>query len=250
MIYSSLNIMKKIFILFAAVMLLAACSKEKTFTIEGSFNIPESYELADTVLTRGPITGYVYMLDLDGEPLDSARIIEEKFSFSGVVNSDQPYFAYLVSEYAAGMFVIEPGDMKAVIGEPVAVTGTSTNDAITNLMARVDTIGYMLYDEMSALQEQNPDSTLDQNAIMEIYGKYSSQVDHMVDSIYQKNTENLLGVYCANVMTAQVQSAAELEAALATFSDFVKNSELIQQHYKYLQGSEAQYSGGEDNLGN
>lgn len=241
--------MKKIFILFAAVMLLAACSKEKTFTIEGSFNIPETYELADTILTRGPITGYVYMLDLDGQPLDSAQIIDEKFSFSGIVNADQPYFAYLVSEYAAGMFVIEPGDMKAVIGEPVTVNGTSTNDAITALMARVDTIGFMLYDEMSALQEQNPDSTLDQNVIMAIYTKYSEQVNTLVDSLYQANTENLIGVYCANVMTAQVQSAYELESAIAPFSDYVKNSELIQQHLKYLQGDAAQYEGGEDNLG-
>lgn len=241
--------MKKIFFVLAAALMLAACSKEKTFTIEGSFNIPETYELADTVLTRGPITGYVYMLDLDGEPLDSAQIIDEKFSFSGIVNSDQPYFAYLVSEYAAGMFVVEPGEMKVVIGEPVTVNGTATNDAITTLMARVDTLGFMLYDEMSALQEQNPDSTLDQMAIMAVYNKYSEQVNQLVDSLYQANQENLIGVYCANVMTAQVQSVYELESALAPFSDYVKNSELIQQHIKYLQGGAAQYDGGENNLG-
>lgn len=231
--------MKKILLFLTAALMLVACSKEKSFTIEGRFSIPETYQLADTILTRGPITGYVYMLDLDGEPLDSAQIIDEKFSFSGIVNSDQPYFAYLVSEYAAGMFVVEPGQMTAIVGEPLSVSGTPTNDAITSLMSRVDTIGFMLYDEMSAVQEQSEDSTLDQGVIMEIYGKYSAQVDHLVDSIYRANTDNLLGVYCANVQTVQAQTAEELEAVLEPYSDFVKNSELIQQHFKYLRSDDA-----------
>jgi len=241
--------MKKILFFAAATLLLAACSKEKTYTIDGKFNVPESYEVGDTVLTRGPIEGYVYMLDLNGDPIDSAKIENETFSFSGIVNADQPYFAYIMSEYGAGMFVVEPGAMTAVVGEPFTVTGTETNDAIARLMDVVDGIGDNLYQEMSALQEQNPDSTLDQNLIMEVYYKYSNMVDHLVDSIYHANTDNLVGVYCANVQTAQVQSSAELENALESYSDFVKESELIQQHFVYLRGAESQYNGGEDNLG-
>jgi len=241
--------MKKILFFAVTALLFAACSKEKTYTINGKFNVPESYQLADTVLTRGPIEGYVYMLDLNGDPIDSAKIENETFAFEGIVNADQPYFAYMMSEYGAGMFVVEPGNMEAVVGEPFVVTGTKTNDAIAELMEIVDGIGDDLYKEMSALQEQNPDSMLDQNAIMEAYYKYSNIVDHLVDSIYQANTDNLVGVYCANVQTAQVQSSAELEKAIESYSDFVKNSELIQQHFVYLREAESQYNGGKDYFG-
>jgi len=242
--------MKKILFVFAAALMLAACSKEKTYTIEGSFDVPMSYPVGDTVLTRGPITGYVYLLDLDGQPIDSAQIEDEKFFFSGIVNSDQPYFAYLVSEYAASIFAIEAGDMKAVIGETVTVSGASINDAISGLMESVDNIGDQLYEDMAAMQESLGDSTISQDLILPIYTKYSEQVDLLVDSVYQANTDNLVGVFCANVKTIQAQSAAELEEMLDSYSDYVKNSELIQQHLKYLKGDEAQNNGGENNLGN
>lgn len=251
--------MKKIISAAAAALALAACSeKPLTYTIEGSFDVPESFQVGDSVITRGPIVGYVYLADLKGNPIDSAQIIDEKFTFNGVIDKDQePYFAYIIGEYGQGMFVIEPGELTAVLGEPTVVKGTAVNDQIVAMMSYVDTIGYQLYDELQSLQEQNGGKTLDQNEIMVVYSKYSGIVNRYVDSIYHANDDNLLGVYCANVMSVQAQSSAELEEIIAPFSDYVKNSQLIQEHLNYLREVEMSSaafdqlsSDGENNSGN
>ena len=242
--------MKKILTIAVAALLLTACSKNNTYTIEGSFNIPETYDLADTTLTRGPIEGYVYLINLDGSPIDSAQIVDEKFSFSGIVNPEMPYYAYLVSEYAAGMLAIEPGCIKAVVGEPFVVTGTTTNDAIAKLMSDVDSIGYDFFDELSALQDSaaSPTDSTFQFAFSMLQNKYDNIVTDMVESLYEANQENLIGVYCANVTTVQARSADELESLLERYSEYVRNSELIQLHLEYLKKAESDYSG-EDYLG-
>lgn len=240
--------MKKILLAAVAALVLSACSKTQTYTIEGSFDIPETYQIGDTTLERGPIAGLVRLIGLDGEVIDSVLIVDEKFTFSGVVDPKRPYFAYLVSDFAAGMFAVEPGVMKAVVTDPVTVSGTPTNDAITALMSRVDLIGNELYEELQILQAES-DEALDQDKIMEVYGRYSAVVNDLVDSTYHANTENLIGVYCANVMSVQAQTVEELESIIEPYSDYVKNSELIQQHFTFIKEAES-YAGGEDYLGN
>lgn len=232
--------MKKLLTAVVAALLLTACNKNSdTYTINGSFNLPETYQMGDSVYTMGPITGYVYLIGLNGDAIDSVQIVDRTFTFTGLADANKPYFAYLVSEYAAGMFVIEPGTMEAVIGEPVVVTGTPSNDTITALMERVDEIGVQMYEELSALQSDSGDNLSD-SQITPIYTKYSDMVNVMVEELYQKNTDNLVGVYCANVMTVQARSSQELEQLLTRFSQYVRDSELIQQHMSYLLEAEAQ----------
>ena len=225
--------MKKLFLVALAALALTACKKNNTYTIEGSFDIPLTFQLGDTVVERGPITGYVYLCSLDGMPFDSVQVVDEKFTFTGPVDPDKPYFAYLVSEYAAGMLVMEPGTIQAIVSEPVTFSGTPTNDAITDLMASVDSVGMLLANEMESLQSQS-DSALTESDIIPIYLKYSTLVTEMVDSVYEANTDNLVGVYCANVKTAQARSSAEMKEIMEPMSDYVKESELLQLHLNYL----------------
>lgn len=242
--------MKKLLFAAMTVLFFAACSHEKSYTIEGSFDIPETYTVGDTVISRGPLEGYVYLFGLDGEAIDSVKMENEKFTFTGIVNDQMPYFAYVVSEYGAGMFAVEPGVIKAVIGDPVVVTGTPINDAIATLMTRVDEIGVQLYEELQSSADGGDEETVSQTVVMEMYNKYGAVVNSMVDSVYHANEENLIGVYCANVMSVQARSTRELEEIIAPLSDYVKNSELIQQHFLYLKEAESQYQqGGEDNIG-
>ncbi|MBQ0056345.1 MAG: DUF4369 domain-containing protein [Bacteroidales bacterium] len=235
--------MKKLFYALVAALVIAACSSEKTYTIEGSFDIPEILEFGDTAIERGPIEGYVYILDLNGEVLDSALIENEKFTFTGLVDADKPYFAYLVNDYAAGMFVVEPGTMQAVISMQVSVTGTEMNTQITEMMDRVAGLESDLRDEVTAVEMSSADA-LTPDTIMAIYGKYSDLVTVIVDSVYMANTDNLIGVFCINAITAQAGSEAELEEMIAPYSDYVKNSELIKRHFEYLKELEA--NGGYD----
>jgi hypothetical protein len=172
---------------------------------------------------------------------------DEKFTFTGPVDPDKPYFAYLVSEYAAGMFAMEPGTIKAVVSEPVTFTGTPTNDAITELMVMGDSVGMLLADEMEALQAKS-DSALTDSDIIPLYLKYSAMANDLVDSVYKANTDNLVGVYCANVLTIQARSSAEMKELMEPMSDFVKESELLQQHLNYLMQI-ASETDGEDSAG-
>ena len=239
--------MKKLFLVALAALTLTACKKNNTYTIEGSFDIPLTFQLGDTVVERGPITGYVYLCSLDGMPFDSVQVVDEKFTFTGPVDPDKPYFAYLVSEYAAGMFAMEPGTIQAVVSEPVTFSGTPTNDAITELMVMGDSVGMLLADEMEALQAKS-DSALTDSDIIPLYLKYSAMANDLVDSVYKANTDNLVGVYCANVLTIQARSSAEMKELMEPMSDFVKESELLQQHLNYLMQIESE-TDGEDSAG-
>lgn len=227
--------MKKLLIAAIAVLTFAACNRTKdNYTIEGSFDLPSSYQLGDTVISLDPPAGYVFLCAIDGTPLDSALIEEGKFKFSGYTNPENPIFAYIMSEYAAGMFAVEPGEMKCVVSEPLRVTGTPTNDAIVSLMDRVDDIGIQMYQELQAIHGTSGEESLKESDITPIYEKYSSLVSNMIDSLYRANDDNLIGVYCANVMTVQAQSVEELEMLVAPFSKYVRESELIQQHFSIL----------------
>ena len=239
--------MKKLLALAAAVLTLSACQKTQTYTIQGKFDIPATFELGDTVIERGPITGYVFLYSLNQQRIDSAQIVDETFTMTGLADSKKPYYVYLISEYGANLAAIEPGQINVLIGEPMHVTGTPINDQIDQLMDRVDAIGLMLADEMETLGQ---DALLNEETFVPVYNKYSSMVENLIDSVYQQNTDNLIGVYCANVKTSQARSVAEMEEMLAPLSDYVKNSELIQVHLNYLRQVESQpHDDGEDSIG-
>lgn len=76
-----------------------------------------------------------YISDYDtGEKLDSAIVTDGVAAFSG--NVDKPVFARLILDgNRAGMFVLESGDI-TVGGENRVGSGTSTNDALVNLLQR------------------------------------------------------------------------------------------------------------------
>ncbi|MCR5394735.1 MAG: DUF4369 domain-containing protein [Bacteroidales bacterium] len=238
--------MKKLLTLAVALLTLTACNSTKTYTVNGTFDIPATFQMGDTVIERGPITGYIYMAGLDNQTFDSVLVTNEKFTFTGPIDPKQPYFVYLVSEYGAGMIALEAGEIEVTIGEAMTATGTPINDEIDNMMAWVDSVGYMLADEMEKMGQDGP---LTEETFVPVYTRYSDMVNQHIDSIYQANDQNLIGVYCANVKTAQARSSAEMEEMLAPMSDYVKNSELIQQHIVYLRQVESQPDG-EDYIGN
>ncbi len=224
--------MKKLLPFAAAAALLVSCNNAETFSIEGSFNIPESFQLGDTVIERGPIEGSVYLIGLDNEPIDSVEITDDKFQFTGVVDKKKPYIAYLACDYAIGMLVIEPGEIKVEMSEQVVATGTPTNDGITQMNDGAEEISNRLYDELYALRQDGNDAMSD-SLLMPLYLQYSQLLSSYIDSIYTANKDNLLGVYAANLQTSQIQSAEELESVLSEYSEYVRNSELMQARIQY-----------------
>ncbi|MDO4496473.1 MAG: DUF4369 domain-containing protein [Bacteroidales bacterium] len=242
--------MKKLNYIFALIALVAmsSCSKVKDYKISGSFDIPAAVQVGDSVVERGDIGGLIYLLDIDGEPIDSAQIENETFVFTGKVDKSNPYFAYLVCEWGAGLVAIEPGEIQAELTlDGVRTVGTPMNDGIADLEAALANSQNAFYDEMMALYNSGNSDSLSQTQMMNFYMRMQSDALNIIDSVYQKNDENLVGVYAANLLVGQAASVEELDEQLGEYSEYVQNSPLIQSFRRYL--TSAGLTTGGDNAG-
>ncbi len=212
-----------------AALLLASCTHDRTFTIEGSFDVPPTFQFGDTVIERDPIVGYVYLMDVNETVIDSALIEDEHFRFEGAVDSRKPYLAFLCSEYASNFLVIEPGTITAVIDEQVRVSGTPLNDKIVEVENYLEDLSNEMYERVSEFGESVTDSLL-----LPIYVELVQRASVFVDSVYTSNENNPVGLYIANSQTADVQTSDELTERLDSYSDYVRDSELMQRRKDYL----------------
>lgn len=235
------------------VFLLASCSKNNTFVISGSFDVPMTFEQEDgSTVTRDAITGSIYLLDVEENLIDSATIAaDETFQIQGICDPAQPYFAFVVCEYGAGMLVIEPGTINVSVGNTVEASGTPLNDQITLLMTDLDGISSQMFSELSDMFENVEGDAAAAEAeqmAMPVYTKYMELMNHVSDSVYQANSDNLVGVYVANMQTVGARTSDELKAALDNYSEYVQNSELMQMrlHYMELEDSYSLLGGDDD----
>lgn len=229
--------MKKFRILLALCMMavLVSCNRNDKFTIVGTFDIPATFEFGDTVIERGPIEGTVYLYDVNENLIDSASVENETFQLAGVCDAKKPYFAFVACDFGAGMIVIEPGVIDVVISQTLTATGTPLNDEIADVNAMLENLSNEMYEELMPMMEQAGDDTENREAMMmPVFNRYMEMAGQKIDSIYQANTDNLVGVFVANMQTADVQTAEEFEEAIAGYSEYVRNSELLQMRMEYL----------------
>lgn len=226
--------MKKLLFALMAVIALASCDRSKPYSISGTFEIPDSLNLGDTIIAREPLDGtYVYMLELSGEPIDSALVENEKFTFAGKVNEKDPFFAYIACDYAYGIIAVEPGEYNMTIGEEVLAYGSPTNDAINDIDAKVaeieEGIGNRL---MVAIDEAGgyPNDSI----MMPFYIEFNEKYESLINSVYEKNKKNLVGVYAVNIITSGAQSLDELEMMLEDYDEYIANSPLMEARRDYL----------------
>lgn len=227
----------------ATMMLFAACRNERPYTITGEFDIPELLNLGDTIINRPALDGhYVYMLNLDGEILDSCIVAGEKYSFTGsLIKGEEPYFVYIADEYAVGLCVIEPGDIHVMISEEVTAVGTPQNDAITEFNDALQSLENDLYEKMRKAAELNPSLPVDSFMLLN-QSQTQAAYDHIVDSVYQADPHSLAAVYVINMKTSQIQLADELQKELDKYDPYIRESQLLQSRMKYLRLLENYYS--------
>lgn len=226
--------MKKILSALFGALALVSCTQEQPYTITGTFDVPDSLSLGDTVVARPPLDGtYVYMLNLEGEPLDSALVQNETFTFTGKIKADDAFFAYMASDYAYGIIAIEPGDYHMTIGDEVLAYGSPINDAINDIDARVTEIEQGIGDRMMAAVEAAGGYPSD-SAMMPFYLEFNDTYHQFIDSIYQKNPKNLVGVYAVNIITSSAQSVDELESMLEDYDEYIVNSPIMDARRDFL----------------
>lgn len=229
----------------AAVCALAitACNSEKSYTISGEFDLPMTFEYGDSVIERPSLEGMsVYLYDLDENVVDSAVVdADEHFAFQGSIKSEDSKFLFLVTGIASGMFVLEPGEISAVIGEDLTITGTSLNDGITDLNSAVSNLQQDAFMQYSALADSLGDQ-LNDSHLQSLYETSMQQTELLLDSFYHANSDNLIGVYAVHFKTSQATTAQELDAALADYDDYMRSQPLFMSRRSYYLQMEEQLS--------
>ena len=224
------------------ITLMASCSNEKPYTIQGRVELPDSLLVGDSLMATPSLEGWqVYMLNLDGESIDSVEISDNQFYFEGMVDKTDPYFVYLASDLCVGLIAIEPGDIEVVIdAESLTATGTPVNDMMIDIDATLLNLQQDTYAEMAALTQEYGEAMPD-SLIMPLYQDYMSKYNQVVDSFYQANSKGLAAVYCVNVLTSHAQGSDDLVEAISDYPEEIQNSPLLQSRLAYLRSIESYY---------
>lgn len=235
--------MKSLFPLWAFLALVVCSCSEKSFTIQGQIEDPDLSSLPDSLLDQVEMPDmegkYVYLLDLDGDFIDSVQVADGKFQFEGKVNVREPYFVYFACDLGIGMLAIEPGTITLSAGDRVVATGTPLNDTMADIDAAVENMQNDLYAEAEAIAEQYGNTAAD-SLLLPVLQKFSTETfPQLLDSFYQANSSNLAGLYALNVLTAYARSADELETQLSDYPTDIIESELFQKRLEYLRQYEA-----------
>ena len=224
-------------VLFLAVLgiaILSSCSRGKQYTINGSFDIPMEISLGDTVIQRDLFDGgYVYMLNMDGSPIDSALIENEQFVFEGKIKEKDACFVCIAYEFIQGVIALEPGEINLSIGDAVIAYGTPTNDVINDVDARIDELAQSFSDDIMALAEGD-DVIPSDSLLMPYYVEFNEKSEKLLDSLYQQNKNSLIGVYIVNIKTASAQSVEELDTMLKDYDEYISESDVMNARRQYL----------------
>lgn len=227
--------------LVATLALVASCSHDKPYTISGTIDMPDSLQLGDTMIATPSFEGWqVYMLDLDGTPLDSVEISDNQFVFTGNIDDRNPFYVYLANDICVGMIAVEPGDIQVTIdASSLTASGTTTNDLMTDLDVTIQNLQEDVYNYLAELTEQNGGEQLADSIMMPIYMDFMSQTTQLLDSFYTANAGTFGAQYVVNYITSQVQTSDELLEILEEYPEDIRNSQLFRSRLDYMRQMEA-----------
>ena len=227
-------------LLFALVInlaLLSACKYEKPYTITGAFDLPDQIPFGDTIIDVPSMDGtWVYLLDFDNQLLDSAEVADNTFRISGIVDKRDPYYVHFVSQMGDALIVVEPGDIEVTINPEITVTGTPSNDGMTDLESALDELNNETYDYLATLTDslRATGGELTEDEQMEIAERYRVSMQHIIDSIYDANKDNMAAAYAVIMRHINVNSADEFEEALSKYPKSIRENALVQVNLRSM----------------
>lgn len=218
-------------LVLSSALLLCACQGEKSYTITGTLDLPAQIPYGDTIVDVPSFNDtWVYLIDLDYQKVDSALIEDNSFYFEGKVKQNDAFFVYLVSQLGQSILVVEPGDIEVYINPDITVSGTPSNDCMTDLESSLtnlnnDTYTYLadLTDSLSAVGEEVSDEQQ-----MQIAEVYRTTMINLLDSAYEANKDNQGGAYAVLMRLMDAETVDDFETALERYPENIRNSQLIQ----------------------
>lgn len=210
---------------------LCACHRDKPYTIIGTLDLPDQIPFGDTIIDVPSFEDtWVYLLDFDNQLIDSAKISQNTFRFEGKVNSGEPYFVQFVSQLGSTLIAIEPGDIDVLINPDITVTGTPSNDGMTGMDDALEELNSETYEYLAFLTDslRNSGEELADDVQMQMAERFRDQTNHILDSIYDANRDNLAAAYAVIMRNIDVQSADEFEQAMKKYPKSIQQNELVQ----------------------
>lgn len=230
--------MRKIILLFGAVLALASCGKKNQYAIDG--------QLANNDFDGAQI----YLVDAaTRQPIDSTLLSDGAFHFEG--NVENPYIAYIVAMgengNAQSTFVVEPGKIFINL-EDDSLAGTPLNVKMHDFTVASHEVDYsyelsiymMLYRSATSEEERHQaEAAYDSIDALRIATMAEAALE-----TYKNNTDNIVGAYVLTRWADETHpTASELEAKLESASDIVKNFAPLQTILSQLQAIESTAAG-------
>lgn len=178
--------MKKLMIVAASALMLAACSEKPGYQITGVINNNPTLEGKT-----------VYIMPYgapDEAPIDSAVVTKGTFKLEGVQNEPDLCLLRFSDKdaerpYYSAVFVLSNGKMKATLDKVSVVTGTPMNDAYASLGQEIDKSQLELKELLAGYRAS------DEAKKKEIETKYDALTGKMVEKVkafVSANTDNML----------------------------------------------------------
>ena len=227
-----------LFALVISLLALCACKHEKPYTITGTLDLPAQIPYGDTIIDVPSFNDtWVYLLDFDNQLLDSALIADNAFHFEGTVDNRQPYYVQFVSQLGSTLLVIEPGDIEVFINPDITVSGTPSNEAMADLDAALEDLNAETYDYLAQLTDSmraEGSEEVPEDLQMQIAEQFRTKMNHILDSTYHANRNNMAAAYAAIMRNIDVQSADEFEEAMSKYPKSIRENELVQINLRSL----------------
>lgn len=215
-------------ILAVAVLTAAISCNSNIYTINGT--------ISEDLVTKGAV---VTMTDLATEKVDTAQIVDGKFTFTGDADNTSLRFVQLVTENKMrnmnNTYVIpEAGTITIDLDSTGLVSGTPINDSLVTFQNRMKEMNdeYMDgYQRISSMEVSDEEQT-------EIWQNYQDSMTKAIlgyaEQTYNANKENALGLDAAQVKAGSIETAEEFDKFFADAPQFITDNKEISSAKKTL----------------
>ncbi len=237
----------KQFLLLSSVVcltILSACKEQKPYKINGTIDLPEQMQYADTIIDVPSFEGtWVYMLDLENQLLDSAQITSNSFHFIGEVDPQDTYYVQLLSQIGSALVVVEPGNIEVYFSLDISVSGTPSNEAMSDMDAALENLNLDTYNYMAQLRDSlhAKGEELSEEQEKLIFDEFQEQMYQIIDSIYNNNKDNQAAAYAVLMRNMHIPDVDGFEKELAQYPKSIQDNELIKVYLRAMR----QYQEGE-----
>ncbi len=226
--------------------ILSGCKGERPYTITGTLDLPAQIPYGDTIIDMPDMEGsWVYLLDFDNQLLDSAQIADNSFKFAGEVDKNDSYFVQFVSQIGSTLLVIEPGDIEVYMNPDITVSGTPSNDAMSDIDAAVENLNNDTYEYLSQVTDsmRSNGEEISEDLQMQIFEEFRETMNNILDSAYEANEDNQAAAYAVIMRHMDAQSADEFEKAMEKYPKSIQESELVQINLRAMRQYEMMFTG-------